>query len=487
MTATFDISEFIDGRRVGFYQVRILITCFVIMLLDGFDMQVIGVAVPALMQDWQLKPKDFGLALTAGPVGMILGAAILGPIADRYGRRWPLIVAVTLFGLATLLSAFVSTPDGLALTRLFSGLGLGGVLPNVVALSAEYVPARARGTLSTLTYTGVPIGALASGLVGSWLIPSLGWRSVFFIGGLFPLAIAGYAATRVPVAALASVLIGIWITVTFGWHGWQSIFIVGFLVPLVAFGAYFVFTLPESIRFIAARTEKRHKAAAVIRKIAPEVQLSDSVQFTIHEARQAKVGVASIFGPGRTLPTVLITLIFVCNTFGVYFFMSWLPVFMKQSGLSMTWSLLSTVLLNGGGAVGTVTMGVLIDRYGIFKVVTTSYLIGAIAIASIGIGAEPAVLVPALFLTGTCMMGAQTTMYAVAAMVYPTAIRATGVGSTMGWGRIGSVIGPLIGAAFFTLQWSIAAAFIAASLPIFAGALFIYLVGRVPKRFETTA
>jgi AAHS family 4-hydroxybenzoate transporter-like MFS transporter len=440
MASTFDISEFIDSRPVGIYQIRILVTCLIVMLLDGFDMQVIGIAIPALAHAWGLTPKAFGLALTAGPVGMLLGAAILGPVADRYGRRRPVIAAVTLFGLATLLSAFVSTPTGLALTRLLTGLGLGGVLPNVVALSAEYVPTRARGTLSTLTYTGVPIGALASGLVGTWLIPSYGWQSVFYVGGLVPLAIAAYA----------------------------------------------IFALPESIRFIAARAEQSEEAAAVIRKIAPEVQLPASVQFTIHEARQAKVGIASLFGPGRTLPTVLITLIFVCNTFGVYFFMSWLPVLMKQSGLSMKWSLLSTVLLNGGGAVGTVTMGVLIDRFGIFKVVTTSYLIGAVAIASIGIGAEPAVLVPALFLTGTCMMGAQTTMYAVAAMVYPTAIRATGVGSTMGWGRIGSVIGPLIGAAFVTLQWSIAADFAAASLPIFAGALFIYLVGRVPKRFETT-
>jgi AAHS family 4-hydroxybenzoate transporter-like MFS transporter len=350
------------------------------------------------------------------------------------------IAAVTLFGLATLLSAYVHSTNGLALMRFFTGVGLGGVIPNVVALSSEFVPTRVRGTLSTLTFTGVPIGAFASGLIGTWLIPSLGWQSVFYVGGLFPLAIAVYA----------------------------------------------VFSLPESIRFIAARSEQNDKAAALVRKIAPEVQLPDSVQFTIHEVRQAKVGVSSLFGPGRTLPTLLITLIFVCNTFGVYFFMSWLPVLMKQSGLSMKWSLLSTVLLNGGGAVGTVAMGALIDRYGIYKVVTISYIIGGLAVAAIGQGTAPAVLVPALFFTGTCMMGAQTTMYAVAAMVYPTAIRATGVGSIMGWGRVGSVIGPLVGAAFVTLQWSIAADFFAASLPIFAGALFIYLVGRVPKRFEAT-
>lgn len=410
------------------------------MLLDGFDMQVIGIAIPALAQEWGLTPKAFGIALTAGPVGMILGAAILGPIADRYGRKRPVIAAVTLFGVSTLFSAFVTTPTGLAVTRLFTGIGLGGVLPNVVALSSEYVPTRVRGTLSTLTYTGVPIGAFASGLIGTWFIPSFGWQSVFYVGGAVPLAIAAYA----------------------------------------------VFALPESIRFIASRAEQNDEAMTVIGKIAPDVELSDSVQFTIHESRQVKAGVASLFGPGRTLPTVLITLIFVCNTFGVYFFMSWLPVLMKQSGLSMKWSLLSTVLLNGGGAIGTVTMGALIDRYGIFKVVTLSYIIGGLAIAAIGLGAEPVVLVPALFFTGTCMMGAQTTMYAVAAMVYPTAIRATGVGSTMGWGRIGSVIGPMIGAAFVTLQWSIAADFVAASIPIFAGALFIYLVGRVPRRFETT-
>jgi AAHS family 4-hydroxybenzoate transporter-like MFS transporter len=369
---------------------------------------------------------------------MFLGAAILGPIADRYGRRRPVIAAIALFGLATLFSAYVSTPSALAFMRFLTGLGLGGVLPNTVALSSEYVPARSRATLSTLTYAGVPIGALLSGLVGTWLIPSYGWQSVFYVGGLVPLAIAVYS----------------------------------------------IFALPESIRFIAARSEKSEEAAAVIRKIAPEVQLSGSVTFTIHEARQAKVGISSLFGPGRTPTTVLLTLIFVCNTFGVYFFMSWLPVLMKQSGLSMQWSLLSTVLLNGGGAVGTVTMGALIDRFGIVRVVTSSYVIGAIAIALIGAGGGPAVLVPALFLTGTCMMGAQTTMYAVATMSYPTAIRATGVGTTMGWGRVGSIIGPLVGTAFVTLHWPISADFMVASLPIFAGALFMFIIGRVPKKFD---
>jgi AAHS family 4-hydroxybenzoate transporter-like MFS transporter len=327
------------------------------------------------------------------------------------------------------------------MTRFLTGLGLGGVLPNVVALSSEYAPGRSRATLSTLTYAGVPIGALLSGLVGSSLIPSRGWQSVFYIGGLVPLAIVVYA----------------------------------------------IFALPESIRFIAARTERSEEAAAVIRKIAPEIELPLSATFAIRETRQTKVGISSLFGAGRTTTTVLLTLIFVCNTFGVYFFMSWLPVLMKQSGLSMQGSLLSTVLLNGGGAVGTVAMGVLIDRFGIYKVVTSSYLIGGVAIAAIGLGSNALVLVPALFLTGTCMMGAQTTMYAVAAMVYPTAIRATGVGSTMGWGRVGSIIGPLVGAAFVALHWSIAAVFIVASLPIFAGALFMFAVGRAPKNFETPA
>jgi MFS transporter, AAHS family, 4-hydroxybenzoate transporter len=441
MATPFDISGFIDGRRVGSYQARVLITCLIIMLLDGFDMQVIGIAIPALAHAWGLTPKHFGMVLTAGPVGMLLGAAILGPIADRYGRRRPVIAAVALFGLATLGSAFVSSPSALAMMRFLTGLGLGGVLPNVVALSSEYVPGRSRATLSTLTYTGVPIGALLSGLLGSSLIPSHGWQSVFYIGGLIPLAIAVYA----------------------------------------------FFALPESIRFIAARTEQSKEAAAVIRKIAPEVELPPSVTFTIRETRQTKVGVSSLFGSGRTPTTVLLTLVFVCNTFGVYFFMSWLPVLMKQSGLSMQGSLLSTVLLNGGGAVGTVVMGVLIDRFGIFKVVPSSYLIGGAAIAAIGLGSNAIVLIPALFLTGTCMMGAQVTMYAVAAMVYPTAIRATGVGSTMGWGRVGSICGPLVGTAFVALHWSIAADFVVASLPIFAGALFVFAIGRVPKNFETPA
>ncbi len=440
-TTSFDISEFIDSRPIGGAQLRILATCFIVMLLDGFDMQILGLVVPALASAWGLTPQDLGLALTAGPIGMVIGAASLGPVADRYGRKWPVVAAVTVFGLFTLLTARVQTPAALAMMRLVMGIGLGGVIPNVVALSAEYVPARSRATFSTLAYTGVPLGALASGLIGTWLIPSAGWQSVFYVGGLVPLAIAAYAA----------------------------------------------FALPESLRFVAAHAERHSEAIAIVRRIAPDVQLPQRVHFTLREAAQKKAGVAALFGPGRTLPTVLLTLVFVANTFGVYFFMSWLPVLMKQSGLSLRFSLLSTVLLNGGGAVGTATLGFLIDRLGIFRVMTASYIVGGLAISAVGLGGGPALLVPAIFLSGTCMMGAQCAMYAAVALVYPTAIRATGVGTTMGWGRLGSVVGPAVGTAFVALQWPIALDFVAASLPIFAAALFIYTVGRIPKHFDRAA
>ncbi len=163
--------------------------------------------------------------------------------------------------------------------------------------------------------------------------------------------------------------------------------------------------------------------------------------------------------------------------------MSWLPVLMKQTGLSMTFALLSTVLLNGGGALGTATLGHLLDRYGVFKVMAISYFIGGIAIVTVGWGTSPAVLIPAIFISGTCMMGAQCAMYAAVAMVYPTAIRAAGVGTTMGWGRLGSIIGPAVGTVFVTLNWPITAIFLAASAPIFAASSIIYLVGRIPKNF----
>ena len=440
-TSSFDISEFIDNRPIGSSQLRILATCFIVMLLDGFDMQILGLVIPALASAWGLTPQDLGLALMAGPVGMVIGAASLGPVADRYGRKWPVVTAVAVFGLFTLLTARVETPTMLAVMRFVMGIGLGGVIPNVVALSAEYVPARSRATFSTLAYTGVPLGALASGLAGTWLIPSAGWQSVFYVGGLVPLGIAAYAALA----------------------------------------------LPESLRFVAAHTGRQDDAVAIIRRIAPEVHLPQPIQFTLREAAQKKAGVAALFGPGRTLPTVLLTLVFVANTFGVYFFMSWLPVLMKQSGLSLTFSLLSTVLLNGGGAVGTATLGFLIDRFGIFKVMTASYIVGGVAISAVGLGGGPLLLIPAIFLSGTCMMGAQCAMYAAVALVYPTAIRATGVGTTMGWGRLGSVVGPAVGTVFVALQWPIAVDFFAASLPIFAAALFIYTVGRIPKHFDRAA
>jgi AAHS family 4-hydroxybenzoate transporter-like MFS transporter len=441
MATSFDISEFIDSRSVGKYQLKILVTCLIAALLDGFDMQIAGLAIPVLAIDWHLTPKDFSSVLMAGPIGMVLGSAIMGPLADRFGRKRPIIVAIACFGLFTVLGAYAHSVDALAFLRLLAGLGLGGVLPNLVALTTEYAPARARATLTTLTFCGVPLGALLSGLVGTWLIPIYGWQSVFYVGGLVPLAIAVYA----------------------------------------------FFRLPESIRFIAFCVGRSEEVAAVIQKIAPDVQLPASVQFTVHEAPRKKAAVTSLFGPGRTLPTVLLTLVFMFNTFGVYFFMSWLPVLMKLAGLSLQGAILSTVLLNGGGAVGAATLGRLIDRFGGYKVMAGNYVLGAIAVLALGAADQGAVvLIPALFVTGTCVMGSQIAMYAIAAAVYPTAIRATGVGTTIGIGRSGSIIGPMAGAAAVALGWSIPAIFAMASVPIFLASFSINLVGRVPKNFGVT-
>ncbi len=440
MTGKFDISEFIDNRPVGSYQLKIMATCLVTALLDGFDMQAIPLAVPVLAQDWHLAPAAFASVLTAGPIGMVLGSAFMGPLADRFGRRRPILAAIFCFGLFTFLGAFMKSVEALAFLRFLAGLGLGGVIPNLVALSSEYAPSRTRATLTTLTFCGVPLGALSSGVVGTWIIPAFGWKSVFYVGGLIPLAIA----------------------------------------------IYVFFRLPESIRFIAACSGRNDEVAAVIGKIAPELQLPEAVQFTVHEAARNKTAIAGLFGHGRTAPTVLLTLVFVFNTFGVYFFMSWLPMLMKISGLSLQSAILSTVLLNGGGAVGAATLGKLIDRFGGFKVMAVNYVVGAIAVLALGAADMGAiVLIPALFIAGTCVMGSQIAMYAVAAMVYPTSIRGTGVGTTIGIGRTGSIIGPMAGAATVALGWSIAGIFAMASVPIFLASLSICLVGRVRKDFGT--
>lgn len=435
---TIDVARFIDERPVSTYQWSVFLAAMAIATLDGYDLQSMALAVPSIAHEWGVEPKSFGPVFTATPIGMVFGSLLLGPIADRWGRKTPTIIATALIGLFSLLTPFAPSIEVMAVFRFLMGLGTGGILPNLIALVSEYAPQRTRASLTTFTFSAIPFGSMLGGLLASWLIPHHGWHSVFYIGGIIPLAIAAWGILR----------------------------------------------LPESIRFLAARGDRHAQIAGILGKINGGMALDPNARFTVPEHSNAKVSLSRLFGPGRTGPTVLITLVLAFNTFMLYFLLSWLPAVMNLAGLSQRASLLATVLPNLGGVIGAITLGRFIDRFNGFRVMAVGGVIAGTAVLMVGFGyTQSVVLIPALFFAGTCIMGGQPAIYVLVASLYPTTIRATGAGFALGAGRVGSIIGPMAGAWVLAMNWSVPEIFMMAAAPGFAVALCLWTISRIRQDF----
>lgn len=435
---TTDVASLIDERPVSRFQWGVFATAMAVATLDGYDLQSMALAAPSIAKEWGIEPKAFGPVFTATPIGMVVGALMLGPIADRWGRKAPTIIATTLFGLFTLLTPFATSIEMMALFRFMMGLGTGGILPNLIALVSEYAPQRTRASLTTLTFSAIPFGSMLGGLIASWLIPAHGWQAVFYVGGVIPLLIAAWCVVK----------------------------------------------LPESIRFLAARGDRHEQIAAILRRIGGN-ELAINTHFTVPEVSQAKVSLSRLFGPGRTAPTLLITLVLAFNTFMLYFLLSWLPTVMNLAGLSTRGALLATVLPNLGGVIGAILLGRFIDRFDGFRVMAVGGLIAGSAVLVVGFGhAHVAILIPALFFAGTCIMGGQPAIYVLLASLYPTTIRATGAGFALGAGRVGSIIGPVAGAWVLAMGWNVQEIFAMAAAPGFAVALSLWTISRISRNFS---
>jgi MFS transporter, AAHS family, 4-hydroxybenzoate transporter len=439
MPDRLDVAALIDRQPVGRFQIGVFTTCLAIALLDGLDLQIMGLAAPALAREWNLPPGAFGPVFSAAPAGMIVGAATLGAPADRIGRKRLVVAATLVFGVCTVLTAFATSLAMMTVLRFVTGLGLGGVLPTLIALVTELAPTRLRGTLVTMTFSGLPFGSMLAGLMASWLLPQYGWTSLFYVGGLLPIAVAILAAFR----------------------------------------------LPESLRFLVARGERRDDAVRILRQLAPTVSIEPTTELTTGEAPRAPVSIARLFGQGRTVITVGLMLIVGLDLFMLYFALNWLPTLLGRAGLSTHHALLSMVLLNTGGGIGSIMWGLLIDRFGGFRVMALAGAAAAAALAALGVGHhQPALLVGALFVAGACIMGAMPGLYVVIASVYPTRMRSTGLGTVLGLGRIGSVLGPAAGGILISWGWSIPAIFLAMAAPGLCWTVAMIALSRLPQEFD---
>jgi AAHS family 4-hydroxybenzoate transporter-like MFS transporter len=428
-----DVVEFIDRQPVGGFQLKLLLTCAAVLFLDGFDTQAIGYVAPSLAKEWHLTKATLGPVFSAGLFGLMIGALLFGPLADRIGRRRIIIFSTLAFGLGTFATAFVQDVNSLLAIRFLTGLGLGGAMPNAIAMTSEFNPRRRRATMVMIMFCGFSVGAALGGLLAAALIPHYGWRSVFIVGGAVPLL----------------------------------------LVPILAI------RLPESVRFLVLTGREPRRVAELLGLIGPDAGFTAATRFVVHEPELAGIPVLHLFRSGRTLATVLLWVVFFMSLLDLYFLANWLPTVLNDLGASVSAAALIGSMLQVGGIVGSFALGSIIDRFS-FRALALVYFIAVFAVGAIGQVGHSAILVTlAIFVAGFCVVGGQIAANALAAGYYPTAVRATGVGWALGIGRVGSIIGPLVGGILLSMKWSAAEVFVTAAGAALCAALAALFLSRI--------
>ena len=399
---TVDVGALVDEGHWSPYQKLLVLATALAIVLDGLDNQLLGAAVPALMREWDLPRAAFAPVLTSGMAGMMIGGAIGGLVGDRLGRRVALLASVASFGVLTIL---VSVADGivtLGVLRFFAGLGLGGAMPNAAALSSEYVPTRHRPFAVTLTIVCIPLGGTLAGIVGAQILPWLGWRALFLVGGVLPLIL----------------LVVLWKV------------------------------LPESPRYLARHRERWSELGALLRRLGHRVD-SDTVFVDGSEKAIGRVSARELLVPEFRRDTLALFASFFFCLLSVYIGTNWVPSLLTGAGFDVGVASSGLAAFNLGGVVGAVLGALAISRLGsriTMLSMTAGAIAGSITLAAMPIAAQSAFAVLAMLAwTGGLINAVQTTMYALAAHVYPTGIRATGVGTAVAVGRIGGVLSPYAG------------------------------------------
>jgi AAHS family 4-hydroxybenzoate transporter-like MFS transporter len=419
LPAVVNVADFLDRRKIGAFQAGVIALAAAIVAVEGINTQAAGYIAPALEQSWKLTRSDLTLFFTSGTVGLMLGALLVAPLADRLGRRPILLGCVFLFGLASLATAASPTLGVLDAARFFTGIGIGGGMPNAIALTAEYSPERRRSSMVAVTMTGFILGSIAAGLISAWLVPDYGWQSVFVGGGGLTLLLA----------------------------------------PVLYAG------LPESLRFLVLHQRDRALIARNLSRIDPTLVIDSETRLVAEEHSGPGIGVASLFREGRARATALLWIIYFMSLLNLYLLASWVTTHVHSLGIEVGLAILIGTMLQVGGAFGGI-FGYVVDRLGPSRAIFTAYLIGAVSIAAIPLaGSNTLALTLAVFGSGFGIIGGQTAANALGAIAYPTQIRSTGVGWATGIGRLGSIVGPGLAGILLSLDFSTQQVFFLAVIP----------------------
>ncbi|MDN5434210.1 MAG: MFS transporter [Acinetobacter sp.] len=428
-TSKLNINRIVDEAKFTPFHWGVLLWCLLIIIFDGYDLVIYGVALPLLMQEWGLTAVQAGLLASTALFGMMFGAMSFGTLSDKLGRKKTIMICVAIFSGFTFLGAFASTPVEFGILRFLAGLGIGGVMPNVVALMTEYAPKRIRSTLVAVMFSGYAIGGMTSALLGAWLVVDYGWKIMFYIA----------------------------------------------IIPFLALPLIWKF-LPESLMFLTHQG-KTDQVREVVQKIAPQQQIHSSTQFELNEVTAGdEAPLRALFQQGRRSSTLMFWIAFFMCLLMVYALGSWLPKLMIQAGYSLGASMIFLFALNIGGMVGAIGGGALADKFHIKPVLTIMFTVGAIALIFLGFKSPQFILYTLIAIAGAATIGSQILLYTFVAQFYPATVRSTGMGWASGIGRIGAIVGPVLTGALLTLELPHQMNFLVIAVPGFIAALAIFFV-----------
>jgi MFS transporter, AAHS family, 4-hydroxybenzoate transporter len=443
VTRAVNVSDIIDTRGVGAFQLRAFLLCAAVLFVDGFDVQGVTYVAPTITREWGLVRGDLWPALTGGLVGVMLGAMLLAPLADRIGRRSVIVWSCVAFGVTTLLTLVVDSLWPLVAMRFLTGLGLGAALPNAIGLASEYAPHKRRALVVMFVGSGISLGAIGAGMTAARLVAPFGWHAMFVVGGILPLLLAAVLARF----------------------------------------------LPESIRFSASVPGRQTEAKGLLRKIKPELGADADVEVVSNDPEGGNATVLDLFENGRGVATVCLWVAFFMSLLNVYLAINWLPTSLEASGFTAPQAADITTLYHVGGVIGTYAIGLLMDRLGTHRMVLFALLLAAIGFytfaTTTGLAQWPTTGI--LMLAGVGVIGAQVGATALASMTYPVAMRATGLGWALGVGRVGSIIGPTIGGLMIATAPDPRSVYLGCLLPVLLGMGAVALLKRHSAPVPQTA
>jgi AAHS family 4-hydroxybenzoate transporter-like MFS transporter len=429
-----NVSQFIDEMPLNGFHVRLVLLTFLVLLVDGFDGAIAPYVSPQLALAWHVTNRAaFGPVFSAIFIGTLVGAPLFGYLGDRYGRKWALIVGAVSYALLTIATTQVHSLQAFFWLRLLSGLCFGGVWPNAIALNMEFAPKRMRATFVVLIFFGTTFGAALPGPFAAWLVPQYGWQVLFYLGGIVSLVV----------------------------------------------GLALIFALPESLRFLVLQ-EKFDRALRVANAFAGRVRFEAATLFVVDagEGRE-KHALAELFRGKLALITPLLWLLFCINLMTLYFLNQWFPLVFSDAGLPPRAVALAITYFQVGGTIGGVFVMRPLDRFG-FAPVVLLFIVASPIIAAIGyLTWSEAALMTAVFFSGFCLLANQSSINALAGIVYPTGVRSFGVGWALGVGRIGSIAGPIVGGVLVAQHLPVVRLYQIGALPVLLGAVTAFALARI--------